>query len=306
MSGRALVLGDVMTDIIVMPEGTLVRGSARRAKIRQMPGGSGANQAVWLGRFGGNGRFAARVGAADLERLNSHFRSFGVEPVLTGDAELSSGFLVTIVDPDGERSFLTDRGANLALAPEDVPPTLLEGVTILVISGYSFFAEGPRRVALRLVGEARARGIALVIDPASEGFLREAGIANFIGWTAGATYLFANYDEAFALSGVPDIEEQTRLLGGHYRTVVIKRGALGASLGDAEGIRLQVGAQELDALDTTGAGDAFAGAFLSALMRGEDEQACLLAATEAGGQAAGRLGAQPDLDEPRRGRLNGA
>jgi sugar/nucleoside kinase (ribokinase family) len=293
MSGRVLVVGDVMTDVIVVPEGTLVRGSDRRARIRQLPGGSAANQAVWLGSFGADVRLLARVGADDRAAMEAHFRSAGVTPLLIGDPEHPSGVLVTIVDPDGERSFLTDRGANLFLSPADLPAGLLDDTRFLLCSGYSFYAEGPRRVALELIAKARRGGISLVIDPASEGFLREVGIANFIGWTEGAAILFANYDEAFALAGVPDIEEQTRLLGAHYQRVVIKRGALGASLGDAGGIRMSVGAPEIEVVDSTGAGDAFAGAFLACLLRGGDEQACLSAGIEAGTRAAAQLGGQP-------------
>ena len=53
--GRVLVVGDVMTDIICKPEGPLVVGSDRRALIRMRPGGSGANQAVWMAAFGLDG-----------------------------------------------------------------------------------------------------------------------------------------------------------------------------------------------------------------------------------------------------------
>ena len=63
--GRILVVGDVMTDIIVVPEGPLVRGSDRRARIRSKPGGSGANRRVWLGSMGTPVTFVARVGAAE-------------------------------------------------------------------------------------------------------------------------------------------------------------------------------------------------------------------------------------------------
>jgi sugar/nucleoside kinase (ribokinase family) len=291
--GRVLVVGDVMTDVIVVPEGALVRGSDRRAKIRQMPGGSAANQAVWLGRFGADVRLLARVGASDLEPYGAYYRGAGVQPLLVPDQVLPSGMLVTIVDHDGERSFLTDRGANLSLSVADVPADALDDTEVLVISGYTFYAEGPRAVALELVTEARQRGIKLIIDPASEGFLREVGVENFLRWTAGAAVLFANYDEAFALSGVPDIDQQTRLLGAHYGRVVIKRGALGASLGDAAGVRLTVGAAAVDVVDTTGAGDAFAAAFIAAHLRGDEEQACLLAGSGAGAMAIQQLGGQP-------------
>ena len=123
---RVIVVGDVMTDIIVVPEGPLVRGSDRKASIRSKPGGSGANQAVWLGAMGVAVSFVARVGAADKPQLEAYFKGHHVDPVLTSDSQRPAGVLVTIVGPDGERSFLTDRGANLALSPSDMPVWLLE------------------------------------------------------------------------------------------------------------------------------------------------------------------------------------
>ena len=258
-----------------------------------MPGGSGANQAVWLGSLGVDVRFIGRVGSFDRVALEAYFRQHGVTPLLAADPELTSGVLATIVDPDGERSFLTDRGANLNLNPGDVPPGVLDDTEYLVVSGYSFYAPSPRETAMGLVAQARERGIKVVIDPASEGFLREVGPQNFIGWTAGIDMLFANYDEAFALSGVPDLGEQVRHLGAHYGRVVVKRGAMGAALGDAGGIRIIAGAPKVDVIDTTGAGDAFVAAFIAAEMRGASEEECLNAGIEAGTRAVQQLGGQP-------------
>src|SRR5690606_15003727 len=108
------------------------------------PGGSGANQAVWLGSMGAKVSFVARVGAKDKPHLEAYFKGFYVDPVLIADAQLPSGQLVTIVDPDGERSFLTDRGANLVLAPSDMPVWLLDDTGLVLLSGYSYFEPGPR------------------------------------------------------------------------------------------------------------------------------------------------------------------
>ena len=88
----------------------MVRGSDRRARIVSRPGGSAANQALWLARFGAKVRFLGRVGDADVEARASYFREQGVEPILIGDTEAVSGSLIAIVDAEGERSFLTDRG----------------------------------------------------------------------------------------------------------------------------------------------------------------------------------------------------
>jgi sugar/nucleoside kinase (ribokinase family) len=291
--GRILVVGDVMTDVIVVPEGPLVRGSDRRASIRSRPGGSGANQAVWLGSMGTRVSFVARVGAADKPHLEAYFKGFHVDPVLIADALLPSGVLVTIVEPDGERSFLTDRGANLALAPSDMPVWLLDDTRLVLVSGYSYFAETPRNAVQRLAEEARRRRIALAVDAASVGFLNEVGPGNFLEWTSGAALLFCNADEAEALAGTADLEMQMAALGARCKRVVIKRGARGAAIGNGAGVAFNLPAPPVEVVDTTGAGDAFAAGFLSAEIKGASPEECLKAGIEAGSAAVKTLGGQP-------------
>jgi sugar/nucleoside kinase (ribokinase family) len=295
---RVLVVGDVMTDIIVVPEGPLVRGSDRRARIRSKPGGSGANQAVWLGSMGTKVSFVARVGAADKPHLEAYFKGFHVDPHLIADARAPSGVLVTIVDPDGERSFLTDRGANLALSPSDMPVWMLEDINLVLMSGYSYFAEVPRAAVMWLTGEAKARGIGFAVDAASVGFLKEVGPQNFLDWTTGASVLFVNRDEAAALAGSTDLETQMRALGRTVERVVVKLGAGGAALGNSEGIALTLPAPKVEVRDTTGAGDAFAAAFLTAELKGETSEACLAAGIAAGSEAVKDVGGQPAQSRP--------
>lgn len=293
MTSKVLVVGDVMTDVIVVPEGPIVKGSDRRAKVRSRPGGSGANQAVWLGAMGADVVFAARVGADDKTMYENYFRGLGVVPVLAGDRDQPSGVLVTIVDPDGERSFLTDRGANLNLSPSDLPASLLDDIGMVMVSGYSFFAPGPRAAVQGLFAAARARGIAVMVDPASVGFLLEVGAAQFLDWTHGANAIFANEAEAEALTGVTGYQAQMQALGAHFDTVLIKRGRFGAALGGREGIRLDLPAPAVTVLDSTGAGDAFAAGFIAAKLSGADEQAALAKAIAAGAKAVQSIGGQP-------------
>jgi len=297
--GRVLVIGDVMTDVIVIPEGPLVKGSDRRARIRNRPGGSGANQAVWLGALGAQVTFAARVGVDDVVHYERYLARFGVTSVLAPDPALPSGVLVTIVDADGERSFLTDRGANLNLCQSDLPDRLLDGVSMLLVSGYSFFAEEPRKAVTATIESARAMDIAVAIDPASAGFLAETGPQTFLDWTGGADFLFANRDEAQLLCGQDTIDEQVRSLGAHFGTVVIKRGNEGALIGGAEGVRLSLPAAQVATLDSTGAGDAFAAGFLKTLCGGGNEAQALAAGIAAGAEAVQVIGGQPA--EPRHG-----
>jgi len=291
---RVIVIGDVMTDVIVIPEGPMVRGSDRRAQIRTRPGGSGANQAVWFGSMGTRVSFVARVGAKDKPHHEAYFKGFHVDPVLIADAEKPSGMLVTIIDPDGERSFLTDRGANLDLSHSDMPVWLLDDTRLVVVSGYSLFAENPRGAVQWMAGEAKRRGIPVAVDAASVGFIEEVGTANFLQWTAGFSTLFANADEAAALSGTTVLEEQFARLTPNYSRVVIKLGAAGAVVGNAAGLRLSLPAPTVEVVDTTGAGDAFAAGFLSAELRGEALELALAAGIKAGSAAVTRIGGQPD------------
>ena len=224
-SPRILVIGDVMTDVIVRPEGPLVRGSDRRASITVQPGGSAANQAAWLASFGAKVDFVARVGSSDVQSETARLEAIGVAPHLIGDPKHETGRLVALVDADGERSFLTDRGANDALEAGDIPDALIEGAALIHLSGYSFFAPSPRAAVLDAMRRAGDKPIS--VDPASAEFLREVGADKFLAWTQGAAILFPNEEEAAILAGSDDPETQCARLAAHYPLVVVKRGAAG-------------------------------------------------------------------------------
>jgi sugar/nucleoside kinase (ribokinase family) len=287
---RILVIGDVMTDVIVRPEGPLARGSDRRASITFRPGGSAANQAAWLASFGVSVDFVARVGLADVESETARLKAIGVTPHLIGDRSHETGRLVALIDADGERSFLTDRGANEALEASDIPDALIEGAALIHLSGYSFFAPSPRAAVLDAMRRAGDKPISA--DPASAEFLREVGADKFLAWTQGASILFPNAEEAAILAGSDDPETQCARLASPYPLVIVKRGAAGAEA--AEGARRwRVNAAKVEAVDTTGAGDAFVAAFLAARLSGADIQPALERAVAAGAAASTIVGGRP-------------
>jgi sugar/nucleoside kinase (ribokinase family) len=317
-----LVIGDVMTDVIVRPEGPLARGSDRRASITVQPGGSAANQAAWLASFGVKVDFVARVGAADVESETARFKAIGVAPHLVGDRTHETGRLIALIDPDGERSFLTDRGANEALEARDIPDALIADASHISLSGYSFFAPSPRAAVLDVM--RRAGDKAISIDPASAEFLREVGADKFLAWTRGATILFPNEEEAAVLAGSTDPETQGARLAALYPLVVIKRGAAGAEAaqgarrwhikasksepvdiaGEGDPVVAALLAEserpfpannrpKLEVVDTTGAGDAFVAGFLAARIEGAEIVAALARAAVAGSEAAVKVGGRP-------------
>ncbi len=292
---RILLVGDVMTDIVVRPVGPLARGSDRRATIRIEPGGSAANQAAWLAAFGVAVDFVARVGAADVAAESARLREAGVTPHLAADRDLSTGRLVALIDPSGERSFFTDRGANERLSSADIPEAVVAGVAHIHLSGYSFVAPSPRAAVLDVM--RRAGGTPVSVDPASAEFLREIGPENFLDWTRGSALLLPNADEAEVLAGSADPDVQCSRLAALYPLVVIKRGAAGCVA--TEGVRRwMVPAPKTQAVDATGAGDAVAAAFLAARLLGVEIEEALRHAVAAGATATTGIGGRPRSAEP--------
>jgi len=291
-----LVIGDVMTDIIVRPDGPIVVGADCRAAIRTLPGGAGANQACWLAAEGVIVRFVARVGASDRARQEMLLAGHGVDARLGADEVSPTGTLITLLTPDGERSFLTDRAANLNLRRNDLPDSLLDGVDLLHVSGYALFEPSPRAAILALIEEAKRRMIPFAVDPASYSFLQEVGRDRFLEWTRGARLFFPNIDEAAVLTGSTVPQEQLEVLATSFPVVALKRGKDGAMAAEAGNRRrLSVPAPPAVVVDTSGAGDAFLGGFLAAHLRREGIEAALRRGVALGSFAVTTLGARPPL-----------
>jgi sugar/nucleoside kinase (ribokinase family) len=118
-------------------------------------------------------------------------------------------------------------------------------------------------VALWLLGQARARGLAVTIDPGSAAFLARMGPTAFLRWTDGAAVCFPNRDEAAVLTGEAEPVAMASRLTRHYGVVVVKLGGVGCVLAVPGEAPVLIAAHPARATDTTGAGDAFCGAFMS-------------------------------------------
>lgn len=291
--GKILLVGDVMRDVLVAPEGELRKGSDRKARIEIKPGGSAANQAVWLAANSVPCKLVARVGSNDFVDLENQFIRAGVEPQFIADTNRTTGVLVSMISPDGERSFYTDRGANEALCLDDMPKDVLDDVSLILLSGYSFFVPGPRGLVRELMRQARAQNISVAIDPASAGFIKDVGVRNFLEWTRGASFLFPNAEEAALLSGKEIHLEQLHALEENYGRVILKCGAEGVRAQGPDDTLLYVPARHVDVVDTTGAGDAFVAGFLAKYLVGADLEPCMQNGVEQGANAVAHLGGQP-------------
>jgi sugar/nucleoside kinase (ribokinase family) len=300
--GRVVVCGDVINDVLVRPAGGITPGSDTPATIRARPGGAAANQAAWMAHLGAQVTFAGRVGTRDAEYHRRELASFGVRAHLAEDDQASTGTIVIMVAPDGERTMFTDRGANLRLRRSDLPADLFDDAAVLHLTGYTFCTPALLEVALWLLGQARSRGLAVTIDPASAAFLARMEPGAFLRWTEGAAVCFPNRDEAAVLAGHADPVTMAGRLSRHYGLVLLKLGARGALLAAPGEAPVPIPAYPAQARDSTGAGDAFCGAFLSRwLSEGPDpgtlRAADLAAAAEFAARTAAsvvtRFGARP-------------
>jgi len=257
-----LVCGDVINDILVRPLAAVTEGSDTPAQIRACPGGSAANQAAWTACLGGQVSFAGRVGARDAEYHRRELASAGVRAHLAADPDAGTGSIVIVVEPDGERTMITDRAANLRLRRCDIPAALLDDAAVLHLTGY-LFCEPLVQVALSLLADARDRGMAVTIDPGSAAFLTAMPPEQFLRWTRGAAVCFPNRDEAAVLTGEDDPAAMAARLTAVYGAVVLKLGAQGCLVAVPGEAPVRIAASPAAVLDSTGAGDAFCGAFMS-------------------------------------------
>ena len=290
----------MINDVLVKPLDGVTPGSDTPAAVRAHPGGAAANQAAWMAHLGAAVTFAGRVGARDVGYHRRELTRVGVRACLAVDPEVDTGSIVIMVAPDGERTMFTDRGANLRLEKEDLPASLLDEADVLHVTGYSFCEPPLLEVALWLLGQARSRGLAVTVDPGSAAFLARMEPGAFLRWTDGAAVCFPNRDEAAVLVGEADPVTMATRLNRHYGVVALKLGAAGCLLAMVGHPPVRVAAMAVqEARDTTGAGDAFCGAFMSRwLASGPDAQTADLAgaaefAVRIAASVVTRFGARP-------------
>lgn len=298
--GALLVVGDVVTDVVAVHAEPLAPGTDTPARIRTLPGGAGANAACWAARSGDlEVRLLARVGDESARWHERALLDAGVRPRLVIDPAEPTGTVVALVGKDAERTFLTDSGASLRLSPADWEPGMLDGVAHLHLSGYLFFADSSRELALVALRDARARNVPVSMDPASAGFLAALGPERFLAAAAGAGVLLPNEDEALLLAEVPGpagaagVARAAAELSRRVPLVVVTRGGAGALIAEDGRVTAEVAAESAEAVDSTGAGDAFTGAFLAARLAGAGTAWAAGAGCRAAALAVTRLGGRP-------------
>ncbi|RVX42875.1 sugar/nucleoside kinase (ribokinase family) [Nonomuraea polychroma] len=288
-----LVIGDVVTDVVALHGSPVMSGTDTAADIVLRPGGSGANTAAWAAHLGADTRLLTRLGYDSSDWHTAELVKTGVRPHVTVDPEHPTAVVIAMVDRSGERSMLTNRGAGALISADDWDPALLDGVARLHLSGYLLFATPGLSLATAAMADAAAAGVAISVDPASTGPLRDFGVERFMRETAPAGLIIPNLDEALLLTGATTAERAAVLLSERYGTAIVKLGADGA-LAAVDGTVVATAAGvPAEVVDSTGAGDAFAAGFLTASLQGVDERGALEAGCRAGAACVAQVGGRP-------------
>jgi sugar/nucleoside kinase (ribokinase family) len=257
---------------------------------RRTGGGSAGNTVVAMAQFGGKAFYSCRVADDELGGFyRDDLQSHGVASNLfhTQAPEGQTGICLVMVTPDAERSMSTFLGATAEIDAASLHPKDIARSKVYYMEGYLSASPTGLDAALQGRALARAAGVPLATtlsDMSMINFCRP-GLEAMVG--EGLDYLFCNEEEAQVWCASKDMGAITEQLSRIARVTCLTRGAKGCVVIEGD-TRTEVPAASVKALDTNGAGDMFAGAFLYAVTHGHTlAQAAWLA-----NQAAGRVVAQ--------------
>ena len=284
---KILVIGDVIEDVIVIPESEIRPNTDTNSAIHKSMGGQAANVASWLAFLGVQTRFVGCVGLTDVRKLAAELEQNGIEAALQSSAK-PTGSLVVLVQ-GASRSMLTDRGANLDLNLRSIDPT---GFAAVYLSGYSLFGRALGEIK-DFAARVKQAGALLAIDPGSYGYIKDHGLEDFKELISEADLIFPNLEE-----------DQLLGLSGVVALNVVTKGQNGAEAHWANGQSVEVAGLATESIDPTGAGDAFCAGFLASLVAGEGfqdlapemVQMALKSGVEAGSKAVQLVGARPSFN----------
>ncbi|MFB9749158.1 ribokinase [Leifsonia shinshuensis] len=299
--GRIVVVGSLNADLVVRTEAFPRAGeTVAGGDLRIGAGGKGANQAVAAGRLGGDVAMVGAVGAdGNGDLLRSAVAAAGVDvSAVSVREDVPTGTALITVDAHGENTIVVSPGANGTLTPADLPERVFDGAAVIGLC-----LEVPDATERAAVERARAAGATVVLNPSPFG----PGARELVPV---ADVLLVNEGEAEALLGLPSgavasdgasVRDGFAALG--IARAVVTRGADGCLIVDGAADPAHVAAIRVDAVDTTGAGDAFMGALLLRLADGASLIEAARFAVGVGGYAAAHAGAQASY--PTAGELAG-
>lgn len=290
---RLVCVGDIMQDVSAVVSAPIYWGSDTVATVRSQGGGSAANVACWSAKSGFPTMMVGRVGSDFVgENLIRELEQYNIQTHIARDPKHRTGTVVLIVDGSGERTMFPDPGANTFLEVDDLPE--LHPDDVLFISGYAFLYEVTSLATQELVRRAKEMKLRIAVDPGSAGYIATGAQEQLIDlMLRSADVILANEDEARVMTGKADNWDACEALAERVGTAVVKVGARGA-IAISGGERFEQPAEVVPlVVDTTGAGDAFAGGFLPTWAAGGSIQEALHAGVMTATTCVGLIGARP-------------
>lgn len=240
-------------------------------KAQHASGGSAANSVYATARFGGKAFFSCKVAQdadgdlylADMEKAGVH-HNYGQQR----DSGVTGKCLVMIT-PDAERSMNSFLGISSELSVSELAPDALATSKYLYLEGYVVSSPSACAAAIEAKQQAEAAGVKTVLsfsDPGMVEFFRD-NMQAIVG--DGLDLVFCNEVEAKQWAQTDDLNLAAERLKEHARQFAITRSSEGAILWDGKEL-IDIPPHRVQAVDTNGAGDMFAGAFIYALSRGEN------------------------------------
>lgn len=259
--------------------------------VTRCAGGSAANTIMAIAEFGGQAAYASKVGHDEIgEFFLRDMRKNGVA-VEVPPAPGRSGTSVILITEDAQRTMLTHLGVSATLSEADISEAEVREAKYVYIEGYLFAGEPTRRAALRAIELAKGNGVKVAFT-VSDPFLIQLFRDEFWKLIEGPVdLLFCNLEEARSLTGQEDAIDCAREIHRHAENVVLTLGKDGALLmHEREAIPIE--GVPVNAIDTTGAGDMFAGGILYGITHGHTWKQSGRLAAYAASRIVAQLGAR--------------
>lgn len=242
--------------------------------VHRSAGGSAANSVIALSQLGGKGYYTCKVADDELGHLYADdLKANGVD---TNAADLRedghTGRCIVFVTPDADRTMATYLGITGGLGRHELDPAALRASDYLYMEGYLATSATAREAAVRARGIAEEAGVKTALslsDPNIVTHFKDQ-LIEMIG--PGIDLVFANEDEAQGITATGSLEDAIAYMKSIGKEFVITRGPNPSLVWDGQEL-IEIAAHNVEPLDTVGAGDMFAGAFLYGLTQGWSHRA---------------------------------
>jgi sugar/nucleoside kinase (ribokinase family) len=271
---------------------------AKMGPGREISGGSASNSIAGIAMLGGKAALVGKVKADQLGGVFTHdIRSVGVEfftsPASSGPATASC---LILVPPSGRRVMNTFLGAANTLSPEDLDARQIGRAQITLVEGYAWTADSIRATAKAAIATAHRHARKVAFTLAADWLAGNPvfGLKQFI--PAHVDILFANEAEIKALTGAATFDDALQWTKGAVEIACLTRSEKGSVIVAGDEVHVIDPAPVTKVVDTTGAGDLYAGGFLYGLTQGRPLAECGRIGAICAAEIISHFGARPEQD----------